>query len=108
MRLNGSILEGPDMIAFCDMQRKTYIMPQCRSKTPPPDPVVPSDPAVPSSIDPSSSEWSDWSSHNNLDSTDGVKTYNPWVANNAEDIEDAIADRMETLRNGSESSTWNS
>jgi hypothetical protein len=86
------------MISFCDMQRKSYLMPQARSKTPPPDPVVPS------SIDPSSSEWSDWS--NNVDSTDSVKTktYNPWVANNAEDIEDAIADRMEKLRNGSESS----
>ncbi|KAG1844870.1 hypothetical protein C8R48DRAFT_780091 [Suillus tomentosus] len=61
--------------------------------TPPPDPVVPPELG--------SSEWSDWSSHNNIDSTDGVKTYNPWVANNAEDVEDAIADRMEKLRKGS-------
>ncbi|KAG1740431.1 uncharacterized protein EDB91DRAFT_1248312 [Suillus paluster] len=65
------------------------------SKTPPP-----SDPIVPSSIDPSSSEWSDWSG-NNLDLTDnlsGVKAYNPWAANNAEDIKDTIAERTEKLR----------
>ncbi|KAG1901789.1 uncharacterized protein F5891DRAFT_979276 [Suillus fuscotomentosus] len=63
------------------------------SKTPPPDPVVPPELG--------SSKWSDWSSHNNIDLTDGVKTYNPWVANNAEDVKDAIADRMEKLRKGS-------
>ncbi|KAG1781412.1 hypothetical protein EV702DRAFT_1041938 [Suillus placidus] len=101
MRLNGAILEGPDMISFCEMQKKSYIMimPPCRSKTPPPDPIVPSS----SSMDPSSSEWSNWSSHNNHDSADslGVKTYDPWVATNAEDIEDAIADIKEKSRNGS-------
>lgn len=103
MRLNGAILEGPDMISFCEMQKKSYIMPPCRNKTPPPDPVVPSS----SSMDPSSSEWSNWSSHNNHDSADslGVKTYDPWVATNAEDIEDAIADIKEKSRNGSESLT---
>ncbi|KAG2739762.1 hypothetical protein P692DRAFT_20754688 [Suillus brevipes Sb2] len=99
MRLNGAILEGPDMISFCEMQKKSYIMPPCRSKTPPPDPIVPSS----SSMDPSSSEWSNWSSHNNHDLADGlgVKTYDPWVATNAEDIEDAIADIKEKSRNGS-------
>jgi hypothetical protein len=58
-------------------------------------------------MDPSSSEWSNWSSHNNHDSADslGVKTYDPWVATNAEDIEDAIADIKEKSRNGSESLT---
>ncbi|KAG1795958.1 uncharacterized protein HD556DRAFT_1307185 [Suillus plorans] len=94
MRLNGSILEGLDMISFCDMQRKSHLTPQCQSKTPPPDPVVPSS----FSMDPSSSKWSTWSSYNNCDPTDNlsdVKAYNPWVANNAEDIEDAIADRKE-------------
>ncbi|KAG1851066.1 hypothetical protein DFJ58DRAFT_729045 [Suillus subalutaceus] len=76
-----------------------------KSKTPPPDPVVPSS----SSMDPSSSEWSNWTSHNNHDSTNslsaGVKTYDPWVANNAEDIEDTIADLKEKSRNSSESLT---
>ncbi|KAG1822069.1 uncharacterized protein BJ212DRAFT_1477898 [Suillus subaureus] len=59
------------------------------------DIIVPSS----SSMDPSSSKWSNWSSHNNHDLTDslsaGVKTYDPWVANNAEDIEDVIADIKE-------------
>ncbi|KAG1799616.1 uncharacterized protein BJ212DRAFT_1488244 [Suillus subaureus] len=76
-------------------------MPSCQSKNPPPDPVVPSS----SSMDPSSSKWSNWSSHNNHDLTDslsaGVKTYDPWVANNAEDIEDVIADIKEKSQNSS-------
>lgn len=102
MRLNGAILEGPDMISFCKMQKKSYIMPPSRSKTPPPDPVVPPS----SSMDPSSSEWSNWSSNDLTDSLSaGVKTYNPWVANNAEDIEDAIADIKEKSQNSSESPT---
>ncbi|KAG1894222.1 uncharacterized protein F5891DRAFT_985223 [Suillus fuscotomentosus] len=65
----------------CSISRRSYLMPPCRSKTPPPDPVVPSN----SSMDP---VWPNW-------------TYNPWVANNAEDIEDAIADREEKSRNNS-------
>ncbi|KAG1893163.1 uncharacterized protein F5891DRAFT_986153 [Suillus fuscotomentosus] len=89
MRLDSAILEGLDMISFCKMQKKSYIMLPCRSKTPPPDPVVPSS----------------LSSHNNYDSADslsaGVKTYDPWVANNAEDIEDTITDMKEKSRNGS-------
>ncbi|KAG1803962.1 uncharacterized protein BJ212DRAFT_1581118 [Suillus subaureus] len=67
-----------------------------KARPPPPDPIVPSS----SSMDPSSSKWSNWSSNDLTDSLSaGVKTYNPWVANNAEDIKDTIADIKEKSRN---------
>ncbi|KAG1765477.1 hypothetical protein EV702DRAFT_1051013 [Suillus placidus] len=91
-----AMLKGLDMITFCDMRRKSYLTLQCRSKTPPP-----SDPIVPSSTNPNSSKWSNWSG-SNLDSTDNLssfKAYDPWVANNAKDIEDTIAERAEKLQN---------
>ncbi|KAG2335461.1 hypothetical protein BDR05DRAFT_954061, partial [Suillus weaverae] len=55
----------------------------------------------PSSTNPNSSKWSNWSG-SNLDSTDNLssfKAYDPWVANNAKDIEDTIAERAEKLQN---------
>ncbi|KAG2028573.1 hypothetical protein BDR03DRAFT_1019625 [Suillus americanus] len=34
-RLNGTMLEGIDMLSFCEMQRKSYLAPQPQSVTPP-------------------------------------------------------------------------
>ncbi|KAG0697354.1 hypothetical protein DFH29DRAFT_878763 [Suillus ampliporus] len=42
MRLNGAVLEGSDLLSFCDMQKKSYLMAQPRSTTPPPEKIVPS------------------------------------------------------------------
>lgn len=41
MRLNGAILEGSDLLSFCDMRQKLYVIVQPpRSITPPPDRIV--------------------------------------------------------------------
>ncbi|KAG1851801.1 hypothetical protein C8R48DRAFT_777751 [Suillus tomentosus] len=43
MRLNGAIFEGNDLVSFCDMRQKSYLIAQPpRSITPPPEKIVPS------------------------------------------------------------------
>ncbi|KAG1777244.1 hypothetical protein EV702DRAFT_1197572 [Suillus placidus] len=40
MRLNGVILERHDLIAFCEIRRKSYLQPPPRSVTPPPEKLI--------------------------------------------------------------------
>ncbi|KAG1856447.1 hypothetical protein F4604DRAFT_1685475 [Suillus subluteus] len=35
MKLNGAMLEGPDLISFCEMRKRSYLAPPPRSTTPP-------------------------------------------------------------------------
>ncbi|KAG1717580.1 hypothetical protein EDD22DRAFT_964626 [Suillus occidentalis] len=62
MRLNGVMLEVSDLIAFCDMRKRSYLKsPPRRFVTPPPDPV-PSGSSSSISADPSLSSftWTNW------------------------------------------------
>ncbi|KAG1837945.1 hypothetical protein C8R48DRAFT_782522 [Suillus tomentosus] len=62
MRLNGVMLEGPELSSFCDMRKRSYLAPPPRSVTPPVEQIPSSslasitDPSLPSS-----NGWSEWS-----------------------------------------------
>ncbi|KAG1844931.1 hypothetical protein DFJ58DRAFT_731007 [Suillus subalutaceus] len=60
MRLNGIMLEGTEMLSFCEIRRKLYLAPPPRSVTPPPEKIHSSLSA--STIDKSSSTWTTWTS----------------------------------------------
>jgi hypothetical protein len=60
MRLNGIMLEGTEMLSFCEIRRKSYLAPPPRSVTPPPEKIHSSLSA--STIDKSSSAWTTWTS----------------------------------------------
>jgi hypothetical protein len=89
MRLNGAILEGPDLVSFCDIRRRSYMTtPQHRSITPPP--VQPPS----SSSGRSLSSWTSWAA----DPEDIVdyplssvapssSAFDPWIVN-PEDTQD--------------------
>lgn len=89
MRLNGAILEGPDLVSFCDIRRRSYTTtPQHRSITPPP--VQPPS----SSSGRSLSSWTSWAA----DPEDIVdyplssvapssSAFDPWIVN-PEDTQD--------------------
>ncbi|KAG1892961.1 uncharacterized protein F5891DRAFT_986285 [Suillus fuscotomentosus] len=75
MRLNGAMLEGPELTAFCEMRKRSYLAPPPRSTTPPVEKEkIASSPVVyltgPSSSP--SNAWSTWS-----ESLDVDKAYNP-------------------------------
>ncbi|KAG1885840.1 uncharacterized protein F5891DRAFT_1201663 [Suillus fuscotomentosus] len=106
-RLNGAMLEGPELISFCDMRKKSYLAPPCRSITPPPEKAPSS--SLASNIGPipsSSSGWSTWSgSSGGLDVTqDSSSSVNPissthqaWTIDQL-DIQDNNDARAEQLK----------
>ncbi|KAG1899890.1 uncharacterized protein F5891DRAFT_980831 [Suillus fuscotomentosus] len=116
MRLNGAIIEGCDLISFCEMRKKSFLTPQ-RSVTPPPQASVPSSSNLNTDQGPSSSSssgvWAPWSTSaegNNtaLDHSSGVNassTFDPWTANNPNDICDRIEAEAETHADPGESPT---
>ncbi|KAG1779355.1 hypothetical protein EV702DRAFT_1195318 [Suillus placidus] len=106
MRLNGAIIEGHDLISFCEMRKKSFVTSQ-RSITPPPKASVPSSSNTdlgPSSLSPSNvrGSWSSSVEDNNtaLDHSSSVNTsltFDPWTANNSDDIRDCFETEMEKL-----------
>ncbi|KAG2341497.1 hypothetical protein BDR05DRAFT_1001606 [Suillus weaverae] len=95
MRLNGVMLEGTEMLSFCEMWRKSYmyLAPPPRSVIPPPEKVHSSSSA--STIDMSSSAWTTWTSSSKDIVTAGnpsslspswAAVPNPWSVN----INDAL------------------
>ncbi|KAG2750769.1 hypothetical protein P692DRAFT_20728873 [Suillus brevipes Sb2] len=64
VRLNGSILQGPELISFCDMRKRSYLAPPPRSITPPVETIASSSSDSITHPTPSStSAWSTWSAH---------------------------------------------
>lgn len=111
MRLNGAILEGPEMISFCEIRRRSYTTttPQ-RNITPPPE-------RLPSTSSASNMSWASWSSNPEdiadrppLGATPDTSEYNPWVVS-PEDTQDEIDAGAEKLSDTGEytmeeSSMW--
>ncbi|KAG1897337.1 uncharacterized protein F5891DRAFT_982725 [Suillus fuscotomentosus] len=99
MRLNGAILEGPDLISFCDIRRRSYTtMPQHRSITPPPV-RLPS-----SSSGRSLSSWTSWAAdpegivdHPLSSIAPSSSTFDRWIVN-PEDTQDNIDTRAVSLQ----------
>ncbi|KIK35397.1 hypothetical protein CY34DRAFT_96149, partial [Suillus luteus UH-Slu-Lm8-n1] len=75
-RLNGVMLEGTDMISFCEMRQKSYLAPQPRSVTPPPEKVSSSSSASINSSVPSSA-WTSWtaSPEDNMANNSSIPVY---------------------------------
>jgi hypothetical protein len=92
MRLNGVMLEGLELASFCDMRKKSYLAPPCRSVTPPVEKVPSSSSVFIANSTPSSDVWSSWSaSPNNIDMGHGPvnsisSTSDPWAV----DLQDSI------------------
>ncbi|KIK35767.1 hypothetical protein CY34DRAFT_95509, partial [Suillus luteus UH-Slu-Lm8-n1] len=77
-RLNGAMLEGPDMLLFCEMRRRSYLAPQPRSVTPPPEKVASSSSASIENPTVSQFTWTTWSA-----SSEDLDTAGPlaWLMN---------------------------
>lgn len=71
MRLNGVILERHDLIAFCEIRRKSYLQPPPRSVTPPPEKVTASSNSIACPNTQSSSILGTWTA-NPQDITEAV------------------------------------
>jgi hypothetical protein len=102
MRLNGVMLEVSDLIAFCDMRKRSYLKsPPRRFVTPPPDPV-PSGSSGSISADPSlsSSTWTNWNASladtNTTHDPSSIvaSSSDPWSFN-ADDMQDASATQVQ-------------
>ncbi|KAG1889804.1 uncharacterized protein F5891DRAFT_1198328 [Suillus fuscotomentosus] len=72
MRLNGAMLEGPELISFCVMRKKSYLAPPCRSTTPPYE-------KIPSSSSTSITEPIPSSSDPSLSVNPNTSTSDPWT-----------------------------
>lgn len=107
MRLNGAILEGLDMISFCNIRSNSYLSPP-RSVTPPPEKTVLAPSITPSPVDSSSSAvtapgrssmWDVWSANSAIDIADkspvtpSSSMFDPWTVN----VEDNIDASTEEL-----------
>ncbi|KAG1838512.1 hypothetical protein C8R48DRAFT_782380 [Suillus tomentosus] len=104
MRLNGMVLEGPEMIVFCDMWKRSFLAPPARSITPPVE-MAPSNSPTSITDDSSSSSnmWAPWSaspgevdrSHDPSSSTINPisSTPNPWTVDKQQSI-DADAEKL--------------
>jgi hypothetical protein len=100
MRLNGAILEGPDLVSFCKIRKSSYITTvQPRSITPPPVQLPPS--SSTSAVS-SLSSWASWTAnpenpaHHELSSiTPSPSTLDPWTVDphDTQDDIDARADK---------------
>ncbi|KAG2139300.1 hypothetical protein DEU56DRAFT_912143 [Suillus clintonianus] len=104
MRLNGLMLGESDLIEFCDLRKRSYVVPQPRRCiTPPPD-SVPSNSSnsISAALIPSSSNWTCWNLGQDLDSANDLSpgidlsssTPDPWTID-AQDIQDSIDARAE-------------
>ncbi|KAG2046255.1 hypothetical protein BDR06DRAFT_1014875 [Suillus hirtellus] len=101
MRLNGAMLKGPDMLSFCEMQRRSYLVPQPRSVTPPPEKVVSSSSASITNL--SSITWTNWSAGfedlgiaSNPSTLNPSQTADPWTVN-PNDMLDARTEKTEKM-----------
>lgn len=108
MRLNGAMLEGPELITFCEMRKRSYLAPPPRSTTPPVEKEKVASSSVVSLTGPSSSSsntWSTWSERPDADkaysptstANPPSATHDPWAV----DTQDA---ETEILPDGGESS----
>ncbi|KAG1787212.1 uncharacterized protein HD556DRAFT_1312927 [Suillus plorans] len=96
MRLSGVILEGPEMILFCEMRKRSYLAPPAQSITPPVE-IAPSASTTSITDSPSSlNSWAPWSAspgdvdvaHDPSSSTinPSSSTSDPWTVDNQESI----------------------
>ncbi|KAG1847298.1 hypothetical protein C8R48DRAFT_677640 [Suillus tomentosus] len=103
MRLSGAMLEGPDLISFCDMRRRSYLMLPARSITPPVE-ITPSGSSTSiTDLSPSSSNgWASWSAspgdvdmvHDPASSINpSTSTSDPWAVDSRDTI-DAGAEKL--------------
>ncbi|KAG1865675.1 hypothetical protein C8R48DRAFT_772675 [Suillus tomentosus] len=98
-RLNGAMLEGPDLVSFCDIRKRSYTTTtQHRSITPPPARLPSSSPGTHSL-----SPWTTWTSnaegivdHLSSSVAPSLSDFDPWVLN-PEDTQDNIDARAEKL-----------
>ncbi|KAG2086098.1 hypothetical protein BD769DRAFT_1397002 [Suillus cothurnatus] len=105
MRLNGVMLQGPELVSFCDMRKRSYLVPPPRSVTPPAEKIPSSSSAsiTDSSLAPFNG-WSTWSSSVDVEH-DPSSSVNPsssstlqaWSVD-ALDIRDSIEVRTEKIR----------
>ncbi|KAG1825224.1 hypothetical protein DFJ58DRAFT_738560 [Suillus subalutaceus] len=104
-RLNGAMLEGIDMLSFCEMRRKSYLAPQPRSVTPPPEKAHSS--SLTAIADPGtfSSAWTNWTTSPEDQACSPLPSINPssltadpkpWTV----DTLDNIDSRSEKLKEG--------
>lgn len=114
MRLNGAMLEGPELTTFCEMRKQSYLVPPPRSTTPPVEKdKIATSPVVyltgPSSSP--SNAWSTWSESSDVDeaynptSTANLtspSTHDPWAVNTqnteAENLPDNSASSVSALQ----------
>jgi hypothetical protein len=111
MRLDGSILQGHDLISFCDMRTKSYVKAQPRSVTPPPDKIFPLSSnidAIPSSSN-DSSHWTaapkdiDIALNQSTTTNPSSSTSDPWTVNE-DDVQDSIGALAQKPQDNGESS----
>jgi hypothetical protein len=114
MRLNGLMLGDSDLIEFCDMRKRSYIVSQPRRCIMPPlDPVPSSSSTSITVADPtSSSDWTSWNLSQGIDGANdpspGIdlpsesSALDPWTVD-AQDIQDSIDARAEKLNDIGES-----
>ncbi|KAG2075785.1 hypothetical protein BDR04DRAFT_1149502 [Suillus decipiens] len=89
MRLNGAMLKEPNMLSFCEMQRRLYLAPQPQSVTPPPEKVALSSSVSITNPPVSQFTWTTWSaSSEDLDTAgnpastlNNTAQLDPWAVN---------------------------
>ncbi|KAG1718645.1 hypothetical protein EDD22DRAFT_855345, partial [Suillus occidentalis] len=105
MRLNGVMLQGLELVSFCDMRKRSYLAPPPRSVTPPVEHILISSSVstTDSSLLPSNG-WTAWSSsvgaEHDLPSSinpSSSSALQPWSVD-VLDIRDSIEARAEKLR----------
>ncbi|KAG2362079.1 hypothetical protein BDR07DRAFT_1485204 [Suillus spraguei] len=101
MRLNGAMLQGPELASFCEMKKRSYLAPPPQSTIPPIEKeTVPSSLLV-SLTDPSpspSNVWSTWSASSEVDKAHDAtlsinptsSTHDPWTV----DAQDAKGENL--------------
>ncbi|KAG1763902.1 hypothetical protein EV702DRAFT_1205303 [Suillus placidus] len=105
MRLNGVMLQGPELVSFCDMRKRSYLAPPPRSVTPPVKHIPSSSSAsVTDSSLPPSNGWTAWSSSVDVEHDPSLSVnpssssaLQPWSVD-ALDIQNSIEARTEKLR----------
>ncbi|KAG1867358.1 hypothetical protein F4604DRAFT_1927661 [Suillus subluteus] len=106
VRLNGAMLEGPDMASFCEMRKRSFLAPPPHSITPPVETLPSSSSASMTGPIPSSSNvWSSWSAHpGGVDAAQdplssvqpSSSTFQLWIVdkNDTQDSNDATAEKL--------------
>ncbi|KAG1802905.1 uncharacterized protein HD556DRAFT_1437964 [Suillus plorans] len=107
MRLNSAMLEGIDMLSFCEMRGRSYLAPKLRSVTPPPK-KVPSTSSVAVADPGASSSWTTWTARPEDQAGNPLPSVNPtclaakpdaWTVD-ADDVLDSFDSRTEKLKEG--------